>query len=1359
MHSFRNAGVFVGAEGAPTQGIVDIDLIDCAGRAVLLTTSGAGGGVLAFGFDPGSPGLGLAMLDLQANPRPTLSGTSGKLATLEMNGKVLVVQTGIGLPTPSARLLQEDGTLGKAITLTGAPSAVSGLEALTVDGQALVVTTARGSGVVRTHRLTETGALVEMGRAQVPTARLPLADDVQITTMHTARGSFVLAASSSSDVVTAWRVDAQGQLRLSHQFSSVGEGIGFSQVAELRAVHAYGQDFVVIGGGLSSSVTVMRLGANGQLTACDHVMDSLASRFGGLAALEVAVVNGRPIVVAAGVDGGLTALMIQPDGRLLTLAVQADMGGLPLADVSALELSVIDGTLHIFAAGTREVGIAHLTLDLSSLALPLLGTALADTLTGSTGDDLMSGLAGDDVLSGGAGADVLQDGNGADTLSGQAGADTFVLSRDGALDRITDFEPGVDRLDLSAWGRLYDLSAVSILRLSDGAVVLQYGAERLIVSGRDGAWISDTALRAALEGTVFHLPTGNIASIYDKLLVQARVTGSGVGIAVLREDQADARVSGTYTRDSLTGNSHPNELFGYEGNDTLDGGGGADLMDGGSGHDVYIVDDAGDRVIDPSGYDAILSSVSLTAPRGIERVTLTGTAALWLNGREGNETLIGNTGANRIAGGLGHDNLVGGGGLDTLIGAAGNDTLSLAATQAGVASAIGGPGDDLYLVAGPARIVELAGEGRDTVQSAVSTVVPEGVEVLVLTGGALDATGNAADNDLVGNGRANRLTGLAGHDVLDGGGGIDTLSGGEGDDILRVDTAADVVIEEIGGGRDTVESTVSLTIAANIEVLRLIGRDAIDAYGSDRAEWLIGNEAANRLLGAAGNDNLAANGGGDTMDGGTGADTMQGGTGNDVYIVDDMGDRVIERPGAGTDHVFSRVSYWLPQEVEALTLSGSGDLLGIGNAAANQIAGNAGRNGLIGLAGNDVLKGGDGDDTLSGDEGDDFLSGGAGGDLMYGGTGNDSFVVDRATDRVAEYAGAGLDTVYTTISLTMPAHVERMVLRGAIGLYARGLAASDWIMGDRGHDTLVGAGGQDTLLGAGGNDVLSGDDGNDVLDGGAGRDTLRGGAGNDRLTANDSGDVLAGGLGDDLYIVTSGRPMLYELAGQGTDTVWTSVDLKLAYNFENASVLGSGNVALVGNAAANVLIGNQGVNLLTGGGGNDRLLGGAGGDRLAGDDGSDLLDGGTGGDRLSAGTGNDTLIGGYGDDTLLGDAGNDRLVAGAGRDTLSGGTGADVFVFDTAPALANLDRIADFRSADDALTLARGVFPGLAAGWQSAAVFVIGPAATTSAHRLIYNPANGLLSYDPDGNGRMAAQPIAALNPGTELHHWDIYVT
>jgi Ca2+-binding RTX toxin-like protein len=108
---------------------------------------------------------------------------------------------------------------------------------------------------------------------------------------------------------------------------------------------------------------------------------------------------------------------------------------------------------------------------------------------------------------------------------------------------------------------------------------------------------------------------------------------------------------------------------------------------------------------------------------------------------------------------------------------------------------------------------------------------------------------------------------------------------------------------------------------------------------------------------------------------------------------------VIEALNQGTDTVQASLSYTLPNNVENLLLTGTGNLNGTGNALNNQITGNSGNNSLNGAAGTDTLIGGTGNDTLNGAAGVDTLTGGVGTDiLIFQFSQSTSAALDRVTD-------------------------------------------------------------------------------------------------------------------------------------------------------------------------------------------------------------------------------------------------------------------------------------------------------------------------------------------------------------------------
>jgi len=304
--------------------------------------------------------------------------------------------------------------------------------------------------------------------------------------------------------------------------------------------------------------------------------------------------------------------------------------------------------------------------------------------------------------------------------------------------------------------------------------------------------------------------------------------------------------------------------------------------------------------------------------------------------------------------------------------------------------------------------------------------------------------------------------------------------------------------------------------------------------------------------------------GNDTLNGGTGADTLIGGAGNDIYTVDNVGDLVVEAAGEGADIVNASVSYTLSSEVENLTLTGTAAINGTGNSLANTLLGNAAAN------------------ILSGGDGNDVLNGGAGADTLIGGNGDDSYIVDNVGDTVIENLAEGIDAVSASVSYTLATNLENLTLTGSTAINATGNELDNILIGNSAANTLTG---------------------------GAGNDTLNGGTGS---------DTMAGGTGDDMYYVNVATDIVLESAGEGMDTVNTSVTYALTAEVENLILTGTGNLAGTGNGLNNRLTGNTGANVLNGGAGND------------------YLDGKAGNDTLVGGTGNDTyfLGRGYGSDLI-----------------------------------------------------------------------------------------------------------------------------
>lgn len=381
--------------------------------------------------------------------------------------------------------------------------------------------------------------------------------------------------------------------------------------------------------------------------------------------------------------------------------------------------------------------------------------------------------------------------------------------------------------------------------------------------------------------------------------------------------------------------------------------------------------------------------------------------------------------------------------------------------------------------------------------------------------------GTNYDDAMSGRAGSDRLVGEGGNDRLDGGAGADTMIGGKGSDSYVVDDAGDVVTETDGtdaGGTDSVRASVTYTLGDFVESLALAGSGNIDGTGNALGNAIAGNAGNNVLTGLAGADSLRGGGGADTLsggdgddslDGGTGADSMSGDGGSDIYVVDNAGDAAVETDATdagGTDLVRASVTYTIGDNIEKLTLTGSGNIDGTGNSLANTIMGNAGNNVLSGLSGNDVMLGGAGSDTLNGGSGDDRLDGGTGADSLVGGSGNDTYTVDNAGDSVLETAGGddgGLDLVRASLTFTLGDNLEKLTLTGSGNIDGTGNSLANTMIGNSGNNVLSGAAGTDTI---------NGGTGDDTLIGGADRDILTGGAGNDTFAFAALGDSGTGSL-------------------------------------------------------------------------------------------------------------------------------------------------------------------------------------------------------------------------------------------------------
>lgn len=328
----------------------------------------------------------------------------------------------------------------------------------------------------------------------------------------------------------------------------------------------------------------------------------------------------------------------------------------------------------------------------------------------------------------------------------------------------------------------------------------------------------------------------------------------------------DDTVDGGSGDDSIWGDAGQNVLIGGQGRDTLiysgffdtgvtyhyavinlqAGTGTVAAIDTYTGEEFQVANDSlsgFEHVIGTDGDDIIIGYASEPYP---------GAPSVTLDGRYGNDSLVGGTGIENIIGGAGNDTLVSGDGASPRV------VLDYLA---------GGAGDDTYVVTANVTIDEFnyGGGGVDTLvlgYAATNFVLQDALEHLLMQAGAGTApvTGNAAANRMTGNAYGNWMSGLAGADSLIGGSGADTLYGG-----LNRDTLSG------GNGNDV----------------------------------LSGSSDHDYLAGGAGNDTLAGSTGNDTLIGNAGRDQMAGGSGSDLFVFLTAADSPL---GTGADRITDFVS-------------------------------------------------------------------------------------------------------------------------------------------------------------------------------------------------------------------------------------------------------------------------------------------------------------------------------------------------------------------------------------------------------------------------------------------------------------------
>jgi len=796
----------------------------------------------------------------------------------------------------------------------------------------------------------------------------------------------------------------------------------------------------------------------------------------------------------------------------------------------------------------------------------LAGAAGVDTLTGGAGNDSLTGAAGNDVLSGGLGADTLAGGVGVDALTGGDGADVFSFganatglleSSAAAMDTISDFVSGSDRIltsqsntsfvgnvaniqlglagmtganqsffvttentlyvvatqgTLTNLDTTIKLTGITSLTGADVGQGAQAGGADLTLSARN----TFTATALSTGGNVFTAADDTVRAT-DFLFLESTTIAGGNGSDTI------AITAGTAAT-TLTAAETAN-LTGFErmtlGENTVVGG--ASVTAAIEWDDANIP--SGTFTFDASGLTTIASNFTGVAIDGTSAGTgtlnLTGSsftgAGDTLVGGSFNDTINGGAGNDTITGGLGNDSLSGGIGDDTIV-AAGTDTIDggVGNDTVQVAAAIGTSTTNLATIELGAGVNQVAYTNNAASTALASIVSTSGVYGITIAASVSTATMTPAQFS-----GAYQAVGVNGGNAE----GITfstngTINASAVTDIINLNLSAGTT----GSGANTLTVT---TISTSITGAG--GADTINVAGGTAAQGVL----AGTIVGGAGTDVINVTG--DTATTVTlSASTNTIETINFASLTQNVS---LTTDNANLTAATQTLTVTMPStSTGTLTFAG-----GVETEGNYSVVGATGADLITSGAGNDTLTANAGANTVFGGAGNDTISGGAVIDRLYGdNSGNKQVTPVTITNTVDGQliSGETFTTVIDGFSVTTTASVANV----------SGDLASDVLLTMTSHAANI-----NTALAAAGLTGLA--------------------------TAVASGTATVGTvtitfLADGVHTVTHTRSMTTTasvLVGQSNTTTGTA-----------------------GTVGSDIITGGAGVDLIIGGGGEDSLTGDAG---------------------------------------------------------------------------------------------------------------------------------------------------------------------
>ncbi|MET4129617.1 hypothetical protein [Roseovarius sp. MBR-6] len=1026
--------------------------------------------------------------------------------------------------------------------------------------------------------------------------------------------------------------------------------------------------------------------------------------------------------------------IFQIGGDPLTLPTTVE--GFNALDDSITNVGVASGA---FAPGVN--------IPITSLGGEITGGDV-NPIEGTDGDDVLVGTAGDDLITTGnatPNGDLVVGSAGNDTIdmSGNDGLNAFVVldyrGLNGPLDATIDGAANTGSVDKGADGTdtLLDVRQPLEAGANNGGLSILgslSGANSFTVAPDAGQWIS---VRGG-AGTDSYEINGEGFVRLDFAFTGATV-GAQVNLAtgVIADDGSGnaETITGTNNIWEVRGTDNADVLIGSDANESFISRGGNDTIDGGDGFDRLRYDRFG-----VSGINADLAAGTVTGVWDGNAFADTVSNIEWLRGSNGNDVIMANDSGIRMEGRNGDDTLVGGLGNDTFVGGSGANTFVFRGGFDSISD---------FTVGVDSLVIDIAGLTQADVDAAMQDVLFFEGQYFVTFGEAQNIGFNGLNEEQIQSIQATLDISDPGPSVINGTDGDDFLEGTAGDDLIITGNATpngDFVVGSAGNdtidmsGNDGVDGFVTLGynslgsgIAVTIDGAANTGTVDKGANGTDT---LIGVEQP--LFAGFGNGGLGVIGtaGDDVFNLSPGANQwmqVRGGDGADSYEINGEGfvrlDFAFTGATGGAQVNLATGVIADDGFGNAETITGTNSIWEVrGTDNDDLIIGSAADESFISRGGNDTIDGGDGfdrmrydragvsginadlaagtvtgtwdgnaftdtvsniewlrgsnsADTLAGDTNDNRLDGRGGTDTFIHVGGNDT-IGDFDADNeslVLRIAGSSFLALQAAMANATDTDAGAVVDFGGgnsitfAGLTAAQVAGITVDTGGptEGDDTLIGTAGDDFINGLGGDDLIEGGDGADDLFGGTGNDTLIGGTGPNGLFGGAGDDSLIGGIGWEDLFGGDGNDTIVGDAGNDNIGGGAGLDLIFAGDGDDTIFGGDDNDTIWGGLGDDQIGGGNGDDQINAGGGNDEVWGGAGNDQidggagndtLSGSNGNDSIDGGDGADELWGGLGNDSLSGGEGNDTIGGFDGADFLDGGAGDDELWGGAGNDTML-------------------------------------------------------------------------------------------------